>query len=350
MPIRLSELLSPASALFMVTPHDSLTKALHSIQSFPSFPLPVVREGILVGMISLSELAPNRELRFDHARVVTLMRPVEAVGYPWDDPAAAWETMATHGLTLLPVVDEGGRFLGVVHQSDLLAALKRELRPARVGGMATIGGVHLTTGHLRAGPGDLALLLTGMLFAAVAWMVLLGFSALSLWVPIKAWGQLVFVLAFLLFLRSSPLAGHHAAEHQTVHAIERGEALTLEVVKLQPREHPRCGTNLMALLLGMSALLPWMQKPLVFFSGLLFLLFTWRPMGMWLQHVFTTKPASDEQLLKALATGRQLLERYQDQPSFRAPVWARIWMMGIIQITLGAAFMEALIRLCGRIL
>ncbi|MGE5708436.1 MAG: hypothetical protein ACM3YO_08895, partial [Bacteroidota bacterium] len=59
-PIRLSELLSPTSVL---APDDSLTKALHSVRSFPSFPLPVVREGILVGMLSLSELAPNRELR-----------------------------------------------------------------------------------------------------------------------------------------------------------------------------------------------------------------------------------------------------------------------------------------------
>ncbi|MGE5707630.1 MAG: DUF1385 domain-containing protein, partial [Bacteroidota bacterium] len=257
-------------------------------------------------------------------------------------------------LTLLPVVDEGGGLLGVVHQADLLAALKRELRPARVGGMATVAGVHLTTGHLRAGPNDLALVLTGMLFSAVAWIVLMGFSALSAFpafsLPLLAWSQLLFVLVFLLFLRLSPLAGHHAAEHQTVHAIERGEALTLEAVKRQPREHPRCGTNLMAILLGLSALLPWSGQPLIFFPGLLFLLFTWRPMGMWLQHVFTTKPATDDQLVKALMTGRQLLERYQSQPSFRAPVWTRIWMMGIIQITLGAAFMEALIRLCGRIL
>jgi uncharacterized protein YqhQ len=36
---------------------------------------------------------------------------------------------------------------------------------------------------------------------------------------------------------------YHGAEHQTIHAYEAGQALTVENIQTYPPEHPRCGTN-----------------------------------------------------------------------------------------------------------
>src|SRR2546423_10530097 len=64
---------------------------------------------------------------------------------------------------------------------------------------------------------------------------------------------------FLLFVRALPLVQYHAAEHQAVHAMERGEPLDPEIVRRMPRVHPRCGTNIMAG--GMVFLIVFIARP-----------------------------------------------------------------------------------------
>lgn len=50
---------------------------------------------------------------------------------------------------------------------------------------------------------------------------------------------------------------YHGAEHKTIHCFEAGEELTPENVRKYPREHPRCGTSFMILVLMISILIFW---------------------------------------------------------------------------------------------
>jgi hypothetical protein len=135
--------------------------------------------------------------------------------------------------------------------------------------MATPLGVYLTTGRVSGGASTLGLMLTGMFMATISItaMALIVFadshlpplslppSALAVIAVIPEVirtaaagivGSVLGILPLLLALRLSPIAGYHAAEHQVVHAIERGEPLLPEAVRAMPRVHPRCGTNIVA--------------------------------------------------------------------------------------------------------
>lgn len=48
---------------------------------------------------------------------------------------------------------------------------------------------------------------------------------------------------------------YHGAEHKTIFCYERGEALTVENVRKQPRHHPRCGTSFLFVVIVVSILL-----------------------------------------------------------------------------------------------
>ncbi|MBU6430595.1 MAG: DUF1385 domain-containing protein [Cyanobacteria bacterium REEB65] len=228
---------------------------------------------------------------------------------------------------------------GVVSRSDLYAATAGELRPTSVGGLATPLGVYLTNGHVRGGAGDLGLLCTGGALMALnllaAWLLSLASGA----VPALNFelGVPAYLLLFFLLLRLSPLAQIHASEHQVVHAIEKGEPLRVDRVRAQPREHPRCGTNLAAIGLAAQVLLPRLASAAEL-AGLatIFLFFTWKRLGWALQHHFTTRLATDRQLVEAIAAGTMILERFSARPAYRAPRWRQLWNTGLMQIVTGA--------------
>src|SRR5205085_6083325 len=125
---------------------------------------------------------------------------------------------------------------------------------------------------------------------------------------LPALGVRVFpMLIFLLLIRAMPLAQYHAAEHQAVHAMERGEPLLAEVVRRMPRVHPRCGTNIMAAALmftaGFHSFLilgaGWLGTTDCALLAAVIALMTWRRVGGFLQYYFTTRPAGP----KHIATG-----------------------------------------------
>lgn len=245
-------------------------------------------------------------------------------------------TLDRYDASALPVMDSEGHFRGLISRADIVAALGAQIRPPSVGGMATPLGVWLTDGRLQGGAPPLGLFLSGLVlsgcFAFAHLAMLFGLAAINRdWatlfysgrVGINAEGGSLFNLLatgaqgllFLLALRLTPMAGIHAAEHQTVWAIERGLALTPENVAQMPRAHPRCGTNLMALV-GLVTI--WLQHLPSFSSGwilfsLIFTFFFWRNFGTALQEHLTTRPASPKQLASGIKAGRELMEKYQGQ-------------------------------------
>ena len=262
-------------------------------------------------------------------------------------------TLDRYDAAALPVMNSEGQFRGMISRADIVAALGAQIRPPSVGGMATPLGVWLTDGRLQGGAPPFGLFLSGLVlsgcFAFAHLVMLFGLSAFnSDWaalfqsgrVGINGEGGSVFNLLvtgaqgllFLLALRLTPMAGIHAAEHQTVWAIERGLDLTPENVSQMPRAHPRCGTNLMALV-GLFTIwlqhLPSFDSTWILFS-LIFTFFFWRNFGTALQEFLTTRPASPKQLQSGIKAGRELMEKYQAQQRVPPPLILRLLNSGML--------------------
>lgn len=149
-------------------------------------------------------------------------------------------------------------------------------------------------------------------------------------------------LVFLLVLRFSPLAGYHAAEHMTVHAVEHYGAWGWEpYVAQMPRAHRRCGSNLLAgilpaLLVGVPLL--HAGSPLLMGAAAVVAAAGWRlrhPMGFFVQNCFTTKPPSPAQLERGMAAARRVLAQWERDPSPRVPVARMLWGRGLPQMLAG---------------
>lgn len=274
--------------------------------------------------------------------------------------AAAADMLADKGLEAMPVVDDYGSFYGVVYRSDVVGALAKTLRPPTVGGMATPLGVYLTTGSITAGAGNLGLFLTGVSMAVMiglAQALALGLMHLVARIsgfPLSAYldsppltltpnvydvpfyvSTVLSIVFFMLLMRFSPLAGYHAAEHMTVHAIESGETLTPATVRMMNRVHPRCGTNLLA---GAGIFLIIVSKfgsDLAVLLAMAVVIFGWRSVGAWLQYLVTTKTPSERQLASGIAAGKQIMERFQERPGYQAVGFERIWNLGFLQTLAG---------------
>ncbi len=373
-------------------PDDSLGRAVERLRAGRAAALPVLSGGIVVGLVSEEDLMRHLAAAGDPELVRTtpvsalMQRPVIclAAGASLEEAAKAF---TYHDLAVAPLVDEFGRYQGLVTRADVLAARFGAITPARIGGLATPLGVYLTTGLHRGGAGHLGLVLAGAAMALlIAAAVLLGNGAAWLVQHFTGYPVFTAVLAqdqgtglglealapavfavwalkgilFLALLRLSPLSGTHAAEHQTVHAIERGEELTPERVSQMPRVHPRCGTNLMALvMLGLAALallnLLQVLGPgrleltlLAFLLAFLAVRGAWRPLGSGLQRYITTKKATPRQIANGIAAGKELLERYRAHPVEVVPLWRRLLGMGIIQMALGLLAAVALLDLLSR--
>lgn len=271
-------------------------------------------------------------------------------------------TLQRYDVPALPVIDGKGSYMGLISHADVLAAMNKNIRPPMVGGMATPMGVWLTDGHTSAGAPTLGLFLSGILmglcfvfsYAATAFMLYwLSSAFMTDWITQFVSGRIgadsnsgswfslmVTALQAFLFLgafRVLPISGTHAAEHQTVWAMERGLELTPENVKQMPRAHPRCGTNLVALA-GLIQIvfqhLPSFDPGTILFA-LLFVYLFWRNLGEWLQNWFTTRPASAKQLQSGIDAGLALQQKYQEQPVVVTSFGRRLFNSGLIYSAAG---------------
>ncbi len=300
-------------------------------------------------------------------RAVTQMTAREVMRDSGFVPAAfslhnALLTLDRYDCSALPVIDGEGRYRGMISRADVVAALGQQVRPPVVGGMATPLGVWLTTGNLSAGAPLLGLFLSGVVLACCYMFshlaLLIGLSALNpQWAVLQASGRLaanagvpltlnlLVALAqygiFFAAMRLLPMSGIHAAEHQTVWAIERGLPLTPEIVGEMPRAHPRCGTNLVALL-GLI-LITFQHLPLadprfapdLALLTLIFIFFFWRSFGTAIQILFTTRPATRKQLESGIRAGEALLEKYQQQPHIMGSFSSRLLHSGLAPAAAG---------------
>lgn len=264
---------------------------------------------------------------------------------------------------------------------EVLGMLTRPAPPSppRLGGMATPLGVYLTDGVRTGGVGFWGLFLTGL---ALSVMAVGAQATISHLLPNRVWAwlespthspalaawlsemtALLPACLIFVFLRLSPMAGTHAAEHQVVHCIERGLPLLPDWVRTMPRVHPRCGTNLFVgitlfLLLFLGAFCASQSArfgladsaTLALALSAPLTLALWRRLGGWVQQHLATRPATDRQIESAIRAAEDVLARRAasfSPPRFRAV--RRIWTMGLLQVLLGYFSLLGLLLLASRL-
>ncbi len=364
-----------------LAPDDSAARAIRVMQA-KGVPAVLIAEGNrLIGIVSeadILELATSASGVVEGADMRSIARATQLAEVMQPIPLIALEHQALTELAdeakqyrtlAIPVAASDGRYLGLLLPRDLLASMVGEPVVPPIAGLATPLGVYLTTGALRAGASDLGLVTAGgalMLInlcavaavSGVTWLASQFLHGMQVQKSSSVAGLAMIaalyafqILIFLLLLRLSPLTGIHAAEHMVVRAVEEGEDLTLEKVRQMPRVHPRCGTNLMALvvlLLAAYQLVSSMEavnpevKTMALVILIVFVALTWRRLGAGLQRWVTTKRPSDRQLAGAITVAESLLDRVQARPSAPASLRRRIWHTGFLQVLLGF-FLMALI-------
>lgn len=368
----------------VVEPDDSIAKAAEAVRASHVGAVPVIEDGRLIGQVTadlladyLMEVGPMgiKALTIADLPLVPLIALPESLA-----PSEALLFFQTNALESAAVVDNSAGFLGLITRAELVSAVCGAVRPPLIGGMATPFGVYLTGGGVRGGVGDFALVTTGIYLASLQAVALLVseylFAAPSgvvyqipalaerlpaVRLPVVDLSLVVFAILF----RLSWITGYHAAEHQVVHTIEAGDELSPEVVRRKPREHPRCGTNLVAAVMIMTffwtasrevLFYPWLATPLSWIDALnpvlamLVTFFYWRRFGGWIQRNITTRPATPRQIDSGIAAGRQLMERYQLRAIGRRRRFDRVWNMGLLQVLMGWFFVLGLISLLGMVL
>lgn len=357
----------------VVTPQDSIRRVTGLIQGTGGSRILVIDDGRIAGTVSERAISAYLAASDDpqsaaDSKIEPIIEPNSVFIDSRVSPKEAAGLFATSGEDMLPVIDNFGGYRGVIYRADLVGRMTQNLRPASVGGMATPLGVYLTTGSISGGAGSLGLFLTGVSMGAmilVASLIVMGLQTLVSKLtgfPINIYlnstpltiapnlydlpfyiSTALTAIIFLLLMRLSPLAGYHAGEHMTVHAIEAGEALEPEAVKRMPRVHPRCGTNLLAAAGIFVILTSKINSQVVVLLAILVVILGWRNIGGWLQYYFTTKQPNSKQLASGIAAGKELLGKYQENPNFGLTGLQRIWKLGFPQTFLGmAAFLWVL--------
>lgn len=359
---------------------DLVAKAVRLLRARALPALPVAEQGRLVGFVHEADLlqfvadAPDPHAAARSIPVAQVMRPVGLVVSDAQPLSEVAQLLRDPAAAAVPVAGPDGRYLGMLLRRDLLAAVSGQPIVPPIAGLATPFGIYLTTGALRTGANDFALAATGaalMVLNLLANGVVLGLAWLAdhFLFPgaaqpapeslpeISFAAELIFYsiwsAIFLLLLRFSPLAGTHGAEHMVVHAIEEGEDLTPQKTRSMPRVHPRCGTNLMALLVLLiialeffSSLSPRVDEGTRFLALLVLVtivLLTWRRLGAGLQRWVTTRQPSERQLARALDVGQALLEKVRLHPGARVSFPRRLWNSSFPQVLSGFLAMVLLV-------
>jgi CBS domain-containing protein len=350
--MRPSDLSQPIGAFLRVVEplaaEDSLHRAAGLLRESGAQLLPVARGGAMIG--ALSQRSLTRALAdglSTHDPVALAIEQPDTISI-CATGAEALRRFHDSGTTALVVVDPVGRVYGIVSPSDLIPSSAPGPRPHLVGGMATPFGVYLTTGGLGAGAGPLALVSTGALMFAI---IIVGSVLAQLLyhpaLPTLFW-ELFPILFFLLALRALPLSKIHAAEHKVVHALERGEPLTHDVVERMPRVHPRCGTNIAV---GAAIFLSIASSPLIGSEELRLLLavivtlFVWRPVGNAVQWLVTTSPPKRKHIASGIRAAEELVEKYRISRGRRPNIGQRILNSGILHVMTGSLLCYTVARL-----
>ena len=327
----------------------SLRVAAHALAESGLHALPVADGRRVVGLIDEGALLQALGMGLDpNDPVEAVMDSDPAMLPPHATGAQALRIFDASGRHAIVVVDMDLQVVGLLTPSRLFHRPQASYRPQLVGGMATPFGVYLTNGVVGGGAKGIAIATSGMtlfgIFFVAAFVVTAFANILKIDQDAHA-GLLDFasMLLFLVGLRVIPLAGTHGAEHMVVHAIERGEELTPDVVRRMSRVHPRCGTNIAVGAMVFLSLFAWewtRYDEIRLMVAIFATLFLWKPLGSFVQYFFTTKPPNEGQLLSGIRAGKELLAASARAPYSRGNVLQRIYASGLLHVIAGATLAQ----------
>ncbi|MEZ0327269.1 MAG: DUF1385 domain-containing protein [Fimbriimonas sp.] len=346
-------LMRPSTSL---PPEDSLDRAAAELRRSGNGMIPVVGDERVIGIVTEHSLGIVLANGYAPSEPLTVAMVPAPTIRPYSSAAEALRLFADGKHTTLLVVDDTQRLMGLLSPSDLYPRRRTPPRPAMVGGMATPFGVYLTNGAVGAGASWLGLVLTGALLFALLTGSSIAAYGLAEWLaalqqPLWLVDNIRIFVPYVLFfiaMRLIPLSGTHAAEHQVVHAIERGEELRPEIVRRMPRVHPRCGTNLAAAvgIFTTITFTPWTESgELRAVLGAFVTLFLWKKVGSFMQLFVTTKPANDKQIRSGIKAGQELLDRYATSKVSVPSVPVRILRSGMLHVMAGSLLCFAILSI-----
>jgi Zn-dependent protease/CBS domain-containing protein len=115
--------MTPAEDIDAVTPETSVADLVERMLTERHTGYPVIEDGDLVGMVTLSDAQTVREVEHDAYRVEEVMSR-DLYTIPEDsDAMTALSMMQSNGVGRLPVLDLRGEFVGLVSRTDLMTAL-----------------------------------------------------------------------------------------------------------------------------------------------------------------------------------------------------------------------------------
>ncbi|MFB6195091.1 MAG: CBS domain-containing protein [Haloplanus sp.] len=120
--VTVADIMTPAEELKTVTADTSLAELTDRMFRERHTGYPVLRQGSLVGMVTLDDAREVREVERDAYRVEDVMTSDLVTIAPDADAIDALTTMQQEGIGRLPVVDESGDLVGLITRSDLMTA------------------------------------------------------------------------------------------------------------------------------------------------------------------------------------------------------------------------------------
>jgi Zn-dependent protease/CBS domain-containing protein len=120
--VTVRDIMTPREDLDVVDEDTSVAELLERMFRERHTGYPVMRNGRLVGMVTLDDAREVREVERDAYRVDDVMSDELATVTPDADAMEAIGTMQQRGVGRLPVVDQTGEFVGLVSRSDLVTA------------------------------------------------------------------------------------------------------------------------------------------------------------------------------------------------------------------------------------
>jgi len=120
--VTVGDIMTPTTELRTVTADTSITTLTDRMFSERHTGYPVLRQGSLVGMVTLDDTREVREVERDVYRVEDVMATDLVTISPDADAMDAISMMQREKVGRLPVVDEAGDLVGLISRSDLVTA------------------------------------------------------------------------------------------------------------------------------------------------------------------------------------------------------------------------------------
>jgi CBS domain-containing protein len=120
--ITVSDVMTSEEDLETVSEETTIADLLSRMFTERHIGYPVLRNGNLVGMVTLDDTAAVEEVERDAYRVADVMSTDLRTITPDTDAMTAFQQMQQNGVGRLPVVDEAGDLVGIVSRTDMMRA------------------------------------------------------------------------------------------------------------------------------------------------------------------------------------------------------------------------------------